>query len=100
MAPTPAQPDEKTADLFFQLASTGRRRILSEVQRHNLHLNEVAKRLGMTATETLRQLQRLTEAGLLEKKPDGKYQLTSYAKLVLDSSSPLDFISTYKEAPT
>ena len=51
----------------------------------------------MTATETFRQLQRLTEAGLLEKMPNGKYRLTLYAKLVLDMSSPLEFVSKFRE---
>jgi len=68
-------------------------RILSELQKENLHLNQVAKRVDMTASETLRQLQRLTEARLLDKMPDGSYRLTSYGILVLDISSPLVFIS-------
>jgi predicted transcriptional regulator len=93
----PVQPEERATELFFLLASTDRRRILSELQRENLKLNETAKRLEMTATETLRQLQRLTEGGLLEKIPDGKYRLTSYATLVLDASSPLEFISKFRE---
>jgi predicted transcriptional regulator len=91
------KPDEKPTELFFLLASTDRRRILSELQKENLKLNETAKRLDMTATEALRQLQRLTEGGLLEKIPDGKYRLTSYGKLALDSSSSLDFIAKFRE---
>jgi predicted transcriptional regulator len=91
------QPEERVSELHFLLASTDRRRILSQLQKENLKLNEVAKRLDMTATEALRQLQRLTEGGLLEKISDGRYQLTSYANLVLDTSSPLDFIARSKE---
>lgn len=90
-------PDERAVELSFQLASADRRRILSELRKENLHLNELAKRLGTTATETLRQLQRLTEARLLEKMPDGRYRLSSYAKLVLATSTPLDFISKFRE---
>jgi predicted transcriptional regulator len=93
----PVQPEERATELFFLLASNDRRRILSELQEENLKLNETARRLDMTPTETVRQLQRLTEGGLLEKIPDGKYRLTSYAKLVLDASSPLDFISKFRE---
>jgi len=51
----------------------------------------------MTATETFRQLQRMTEASLLEKLPDGKYRLTPYAKFVIDLSSPLEFVSRFRE---
>ncbi len=95
MAETTA-PEEALADLHFQLASVDRNRILSELQRNELHVNEAAKRLSMTATETLRQFQRLAEGGLIEKRPDGKYLLSNYGKLVLDSASPLDFISRYR----
>jgi len=97
MVEQPSKPEDRSLDLFFQLSSADRKRILLELRKENLHLNEVAKRLEMTGTETLRQLQRLTEARLLEKMADGKYQLTPYAKLVLDSSSPLDFISGHRE---
>jgi len=96
MTQKPANP-ERSTELFFELASVDRKEILSELQKENLHLNEVAARAGMTATETLRQLQRMTEAGLLEKMPDGRYKLTSYAKVVIGISSPLDFVSRYRE---
>jgi predicted transcriptional regulator len=91
------QPEERVTELFFLLASMDRKRILSELQNENLKLNEIAKRLDMTSTESLRQLQRLTEAHLLEKMPAGTYRLTPYAKLVLDTSSPLDFICKFRE---
>ena len=93
----PEQPGERATELHFQLASIDRKRILSELQKESLHLNEVAKRLDMTATETLRQLQRMTEARLLEKMPEGKYRLTPYAKIVLDTMAPLEFISQFRE---
>jgi predicted transcriptional regulator len=93
----PAQNEERATELFFQLASIDRKRILSELQSGSLHLNEIAKRLGMTATEALRQLQRMTDACLLEKMSDGKYRLTPYAKIALDASAPLDFISRFRE---
>jgi len=91
------QLEERAVDLFYQLSSVDRKRILSELQKENLHLNEMARRLDITATEALRQLQRLTEAHLLDKMPDGKYRLTSYGKFVLDTSSPLDFIARFRE---
>jgi len=91
----PVQPNEQASELFFLLASNDRRRILSELQKENLKLNETARRLDMTPTEAVRQLQRLTEAGLLEKTPEGKYRVTSYAKIVLDTSAPLDFIAKF-----
>jgi predicted transcriptional regulator len=88
--------DEQLSDLYFQLSSADRRKIIEELLRESLKLNEIAKRLDMTATEAFRQLQRLTDAGLLEKIPDGRYRSTSYARLVLEASSTLQFISKYK----
>jgi predicted transcriptional regulator len=93
----PAQTEDRATELFFQLASVDRKHILSALESENLHLNEVAKRLGMTATETLRQLQRMTDASLLEKMPDGRYRLTPYARIVMNASAPLDFISRFRE---
>jgi len=93
----PAVAEERATELFFQLASVDRKRILTELLVESLHLNEIAKRLGMTATEALRQLQRMTEARLLEKTPDGSYKLTPYARIVLDASAPMDFISRFRE---
>ncbi len=91
------QPEEKAADLFFQLASVDRKRILLELQRNSLHLNETAKKLGMTATETLRQLQRLSEASLIQRQPDGSYAMTEYGRLVLQLSSSVEFVSEHRE---
>ncbi len=92
-----ADPEERATELFFQLASIDRRKILSEFSKENLSLTETAKRLDITATEALRQLHRMTEAGLLDRMPDGKYHLTTYAKLVLETAASLDFISRFRE---
>ena len=92
-----AQPDERADELYFQLASTDRRRILSELQKENLKLNVMSRKLGMTATETLRQLQRLSDSVLIQKQPDGTYIITNYGKLILELSPALDFALKYKE---
>ena len=83
--------------LFFELASESRLGILRELGAKNLRMQEVARRLDLTDTETCRQLQRLSDARLIQKQPDGNYGLTAYAKLVLNISSPLDFVSKFKE---
>ncbi len=83
--------------LFFELASESRLGILRELQAGDLRLLEIARKLGLTDTEASRQTQRLSEAKLVKKQPDGMYSLTAYAKLVLDISSPLDFVSTFRD---
>ncbi len=93
----PTLSEEKAAELFFQMASADRKRILFELEKEELRLNEVAKRLGMTSTETLRQLQRLTESSLIQREPEGPYVMTEYGRLVLQLSSSLEFITQHRD---
>jgi len=60
-------------------------------------MNEVAKKLDITATEACRQLQRLTDAGLLEKTPEGRYRSTPYSKVILESATAMNFLSKHRE---
>jgi predicted transcriptional regulator len=89
--------EDHLSDLLFQLSSADRRRIIEELQTQTLKLNEVAKKLDITATEAFRQVQRLTDAGFLEKTSDGKYRSTPYSKLILESSAAMDFLSKHRE---
>lgn len=89
--------EDRFSDLYFLLSSMDRRRIIRELLDVELRLNQVSKRLDITATEALRQLQRLTDAGFLEKIPDGKYRATPYARLILESSTATEFISKHRE---
>jgi predicted transcriptional regulator len=42
-------------------------------------------------------LQRLSEALLVQKQPEGTYGITEYGKLVLQLSSSLDFVFKHKQ---
>ena len=83
--------------LFFELASASRLCILRELQKENLKMQEIARRLDVTATEAFRQLERLSTASLVQKQPDGTFALAEYGKLVLQISTSLDFISRHRE---
>jgi predicted transcriptional regulator len=83
--------------LFFELASESRLGILRELQKENLKMQEIARRLDVTATEAFRQLERLSGASLVQRQPDGTFALAEYGKLVLQISTSLDFISKHKE---
>ena len=82
--------------LFFELASESRLSILRELQKENLKMQEIARRLDVTATEAFRQLERLSAALLVKKQSDGTFALAEYGKMVLQLSSSLDFVSKYK----
>lgn len=83
--------------LFFELASESRLSILRELQKESLKMQEIARRLDVTATEIFRQLERLTAASLVQRQPDGTYAIAEYGELVLQISTSLDFISKYKQ---
>ncbi len=60
-------------------------------------MQELARTLDLTATDAFRQLQRLSDARLIQKQPDSAYAITQYGRLVLQSSSSLEFLEKHKE---
>ncbi len=89
--------NQDLAKLFFELASESRLSILNQLQGENLKMQEIAKRLDVTATEAFRQLERLSAALLVQRLPEGSYTITQYGKLVLGLSSSLDFSFKYRD---
>jgi predicted transcriptional regulator len=83
--------------LFFELASESRLSILRELQAENLKMQEIARRLDVTATEAFRQLERLSAALLVQRQPDGTFAIAEYGKLVLQLSSSLEFVSKHRD---
>jgi len=83
---------EEISKVLFELSSNRRANILFEVGKGNLKMQQIAKSLDMTVTETFRHLQRLTEAKLAEKKVDGSYAITSLGKLATGFLSGFNFI--------
>jgi predicted transcriptional regulator len=55
-------------------------------------MQQIAKSLDMTVTETFRHLQRLSEAKLVEKKVDSTYSITSLGNLAIGLLSSFNFI--------
>ena len=84
--------------LFFELASESRLSILFELQIGSLRMQEIARRLKITDTETTRQLLRLSEASLIQKQPDGTYSVTEYGKLLLQFSRSFEFALKFKQS--
>ncbi len=62
-----------------------------------LRMNELARKIDITATEASRQIQRLLEEQVIQKQPDGAYTLTNYGKLVLHFFPALEFIFKHKQ---
>jgi predicted transcriptional regulator len=83
--------------LFFEFASESRLSILRELDLKNWKMNDIARKLDLTPTEAFRQLQRLCEALLVQKRPEGTYGITEYGKLMLQLSSSMKFVFKYKD---
>ncbi len=78
--------------MLFELSSNRRANMLFEIEKGRLKMQQIAKALDMTVTETFRHLQRLTEAKLVEKKVDGTYAITSLGSLATGFLSGFNFI--------
>lgn len=83
--------------LFFELASESRLGILHELRSKNLRMQEIARRIGVTPTEGFRQLERLSDVSLVQRRPDSTFALTEYGKQALLISESLAFISRHRE---
>lgn len=84
--------------LFFELASESRLGILLELQAKDLKMQEVARKVNLTHTEAFRQLQRLSEALLIQKQPDGSYSITQNGRLLLEFSNSFRFVQRFKRS--
>jgi predicted transcriptional regulator len=87
---------DRIENLFFNLASESRTDILYTLSTDTLRMNEIARKIDITATEASRQIQRLLEESLILKQPDSTYTLTNYGKLVLHMVPSLDFVFKHK----
>ena len=89
--------DEGIVKIFFELASENRLGIMKELLTSQLKTQEIARKQDVTPTEAVRQLQRLSNAGLVQRQPDSTYVTSQYGKLVLQFSSSIDFISRHRK---
>ena len=88
---------ERIEGLLYELSSESRLNILRELLEKNRTMTGLAGKLHLTTTEASRQLQRLSDALLAQKQPDGMYSITNYGRLVLHLCSHLDFVSRHNE---
>jgi len=88
--------EEGIERLFFELASDSRLSILQEINRHKGRMRETARKLNLTTTDTFRQLQRLSDALLIQKQNDGNYSITPYGIFVLRFSNILGFLFKHR----
>ena len=93
---------ESTQWIFFELSSDQRLSILFKLNRQQsetgvYNLSKLAKHLNVTMQEVHRNLNRLVDAGLIEKDSAGIFSLTTFGNTIINQIATFDFLSRNKE---
>lgn len=87
---------EHTQHIFFELASEHRLQILFKLHNEKTKLARLARELDVTMQEVHRNLNRLFEAGLIEKDSSGNFSLSTFGNIIIRQISTFSFLSTYQ----
>jgi predicted transcriptional regulator len=88
---------ERVCDLLFELSNEDRINILFELKKKPMKLSHVSKKLEFTVQETSRNINRLVNANLIERKADGAYILTHYGLQALEMLKGYEFLANNSE---
>lgn len=86
---------ESLGNLFFELSSEDRLRILQQLSKKAMNVTSLSKKLDLTTQESSRHVSRLSEVELTQKDSKGLYHLTQYGLLVLTQLEGLTFTSKH-----
>lgn len=88
---------DETANYVLDLASPKRLQILFNLLEKNSTPTKLAKQIDATKQEVHRNFTRLEDSGLIEKKIDGTYSLTTFGQTVCTQIPSIVFISQNKK---
>lgn len=71
------------SDLFVALSVEDRLKVIFLLEKENLTLTSISRKMNLSLQESSRQLSRLKEEKLLKKNDTGHYYLTPYGRAVL-----------------
>jgi len=74
---------ERLCDLFFEFSNEDRLKILYKLKENKMNISTLSRKLDLTTQECSRHVSRLSDATLVEKDTDGKYNLTQYGRIFL-----------------
>lgn len=89
--------NKKNLDAFSELASPIRLDIISFLNTKNQKISKLAQKMNTSIQAIQRHVDRLTEAGLVEKNSDGIFSLTTIGKASLEQVPAFHFLATYQE---
>ena len=88
---------QKVAEILFELSNEQRLLILSKIFGNNtVNLSTLSKLLNIPVQEAHRNLNRLSEAELIQRNSSGDFYITSFGKIILVHLFSLNFISKNK----
>src|SRR5690606_12088402 len=86
-----------TEKTFFELASEQRLAIIFKLNEKRSKISQIAKDFGITMQEAHRNVNRLQDAGLIEKDPEGIFSLTTFGNTIIKQILTFNFLSKHKE---
>ncbi|UCE96696.1 MAG: hypothetical protein JSV51_03640 [Candidatus Bathyarchaeota archaeon] len=84
-------------NLLFELSNEDRLRILLRLKEKPAKIAHISKKLNFTVQETSRNISRLNEANLVQRRGDGSFQLTAYGENALGLLPGFEFLSKHVE---
>jgi predicted transcriptional regulator len=86
-----------TEKTFFELASEQRLAIVFQLNEKSAKISQIAKNLGITMQEAHRNVNRLQDAGLIEKDPNGTFSLSTFGNTIIKQIPTFNYLSKHKE---
>lgn len=86
-----------TEKTFFELASEQRLSIIFRINEKKAKISQLARDLGITMQEAHRNVNRLQDAGLIEKSPEGVFSLTTFGNTIVKQIPTFNYLSKHKE---
>ena len=84
-------------DVLFEVSNDIRHRILIHLREGRSTVTNISQKLSISLTEASRHFNRLSEAGLIQKRPEGDYSITLMGKTILAQVEPLSFVVKHNE---
>src|SRR6185503_10001377 len=86
-----------TEQTFFELASQQRLAIIFRLNVKKAKISQLAKDLDITMQEAHRNVNRLQQAGLIEKDPEGVFSLTTFGSTIIKQIPTLNYLAKHKD---
>lgn len=86
-----------TEKTFFELASEQRLAIIFRLNAKKAKISQLAKDLDITMQEAHRNVNRLQQAGLIEKDPEGIFSLTTFGNTITKQIPTFNYLSKHKD---